>query len=135
MIRLRFFIIILILYCISVISINYDINILYPYYFIKDLILYPVRAMASTNDLIISNEFKEERISNLEEEIKELKKITEVDNILTEFNNINATVIERNREYWFNSLTINLDLISDEFIKENNDDTSNQDNSSNNNNI
>ena len=107
MIKLRSFIVLFILYVLFFISINYNINIFYPYYLIKDLLMYPVSALASNKDLPLKDEFKDSKISNLEEEIKELKKLTNINNTLVEYDYLNATVIERNREYWFNTITIN----------------------------
>ncbi len=107
MIRLRTLIIIIILYVISFISVNYNFNILYPYYLIKDIILYPVNAVTYDNSVILSNDFKENRIKSLEEEIKKLQEISTISESLVNYNYINATIIERNRQYWFNTLTIN----------------------------
>ena len=106
MIKLRTIIILLIIYLFSYISINYNINILYPYYLIKDIILYPVKAISNNEELIISNSFKDSIIKSLKEDLEDLKKLTKIDNILSDFNYINASVILRNREYWFNTLTL-----------------------------
>ena len=106
MIKLRTIIIILIIYIISYTSINYNINLLYPYYLVKDLIMYPVKAITTTEEIELSNNFEDSIIVSLKEEIQELKKISNIKNVLSEFNYINATVISRNREYWFNNITI-----------------------------
>lgn len=103
----RNIIIILIVYILYYISVNYNINIFYPYYLLKDYIIYPARALIKDNVISLSDEMEDIKISNLEEEIVELKKLTRITNILTDYNYINASVIERNREYWFNSITIN----------------------------
>lgn len=42
----------------------------------------------------------------LKHEIDELKKTLELNNILTEYETINATVINRNLGYWYNTITI-----------------------------
>ena len=42
----------------------------------------------------------------MEEEIKELKDQLELNKTLTEYEPINATVLSRNRSYWFNTITI-----------------------------
>lgn len=107
MIKLRTLIIIIILYVISFISINYNINILYPYYLIKDLLLYPVNAIVNDKSIVLKDEFKDNRIRVLEEEVEKLKTISNISKSLVNYNYINATIIERNRNYWFNSLTIN----------------------------
>lgn len=44
--------------------------------------------------------------SSLEKEIKELKKLLDLNSTLTEYGIVNATVISRNNMYWFNTLTI-----------------------------
>ena len=106
MIKLRTIIILLIIYFIALISTKFNFNILYPYYFLKNIIMYPVKALGE-NEIILSDEFNNSRIISLEEEINELRKLNNLNIILTDYNRINATVIERNREYWFNTITIN----------------------------
>lgn len=44
--------------------------------------------------------------TELEEEIKELKEELDIDYILTDYEKMNATVISRNTNYWYNILTI-----------------------------
>lgn len=43
---------------------------------------------------------------SLEKEIKELKEALELNKTLTEYEPINATILSRNKSYWFNNLTI-----------------------------
>ena len=76
--KLKIIIIIFILYVLSIISINYDINILYPYYLIKDLLMYPVNAIVNDGRISLSNDFKEVRIKSLEEEIEKLKELNNI---------------------------------------------------------
>ena len=71
---------------------------------IKDIIYIPAR--------LIKEDAKEDIIgqnlnTELLEEIKQLKALLDIDNTLSEFETINATVIERNTAYWFNNITIN----------------------------
>ena len=106
MIKLRTIIIIVIIYVITYLSISFDINILYPYYLFKDIILYPVHALTDSKELVISNTFHDSIITNLQNEINELKELNNIENVLSDFNYVNATVISRNREYWFNTITI-----------------------------
>ena len=106
MIKLKTIMIILIIYLISYVSIRYNINILYPYYLVKDIILYPVRAISRNNDIDLSSKMYEGIISSLKDDIEELKKLNNIEIVLSDFNSISATVIERNREYWFNTITI-----------------------------
>ena len=44
--------------------------------------------------------------SSLEKEIQELKDALELNKTLTEYEPINATVLSRNKSYWFNTITI-----------------------------
>ena len=44
--------------------------------------------------------------SSLEKEIQELKQTLELNKTLTEYEAINATVLSRNKSYWFNTITI-----------------------------
>lgn len=71
---------------------------------VKDFFYSPTRLIPDNDqtDIIGSNINTE-----LEEEIKELKDLLGIKNTLSEFDIINATVIERNTAYWFNLLTIN----------------------------
>lgn len=105
MIKLRTLIILIVIYIILIISFNNRINILYPYYYLKDLLFYPVHAI--NEEVLLNENMENEIINNLNEEIQELKKINNISFVLTDFKKINATVIERNREYWFNTITIN----------------------------
>lgn len=43
---------------------------------------------------------------SLEKEIKELKDLLELNKTLTEYAPINATILSRNKSYWYNTLTI-----------------------------
>ncbi len=44
--------------------------------------------------------------SSLENEIQELKETLELNKTLTEYEPINATILSRNKSYWFNTITI-----------------------------
>ncbi len=106
MIKFKNIIIIIIIYLVVFISIKNNFNILYPYYFVKDLILYPVRALSNNKEIILSNDYKDGIILSLKDEIEDLKKLNQISNLLSDYKIINATIIERNREYWFNTITI-----------------------------
>lgn len=70
---------------------------------IKDTFYLPTRLTPpKQTDLITSNINVE-----LKEENEQLKQLLNIKNTLSEFNVINATVIERNTAYWFNTITIN----------------------------
>ena len=44
--------------------------------------------------------------SSLEKEIEELKNALELNRTLTEYTPVNATILSRNKSYWFNTITI-----------------------------
>jgi len=44
--------------------------------------------------------------SSLEEEIKELKDMLDLNKTMTEYEPVNATILSRNKSYWFNTITI-----------------------------
>ena len=44
--------------------------------------------------------------TELQEEIKELKELLEFNKTMTEYDAINATILSRNKSYWFNTITI-----------------------------
>lgn len=107
MIKFKYFFIILFLFILFYFSINYSNKFSLPFNFIKDYLFYPVKALPESDDLEISNDMKDSIIENLKKEIDDLKKISNISLVLSDFNYINATIIERNREYWFNTITIN----------------------------
>ena len=107
MIKLRTAIIIFVLYLIAYLSIRFDINVLYPYYYLKDFVLYPVNALTNTKDITISKDLYESKIKALQDDLDDLKKLTKINLVLSDYSMVNATVVERNREYWFNTITIN----------------------------
>ena len=117
MTRLKGIIIILIIYFVFYLSITLDLNILYPYYYLKDLLMYPVYAITNDNDIKLSKDLSEGINESIQEDIDELKKLTDIKITLSDFQNVNATVISRNREYWFNTLTI--DKGSSDGLKDN----------------
>lgn len=85
---------------------NFD-YLLYPYHLVKDFLYYPVNALKKDNELIISNNLKDSIITGLKEDIENLLKINNMTKSLNNFDYVNATIISRNREYWFNNLIIN----------------------------
>lgn len=71
---------------------------------IKDIIYLPARLIKEdTKEDIIGQNLNTELL----EENKQLKALLDVNNTLSEFDTINATIIERNTAYWFNNITIN----------------------------
>jgi len=106
MIRLRTIIIVIVIYVVSYISLRFNINILYPYYLVKDYLLYPVLALKNPSDLEYSNRQYESIINELKLDLESIKELSGIKNVNSDFSIINASVLERNRNYWFNSLTI-----------------------------
>lgn len=79
-----------------------------PFYYIKDIIFSPVHAV---NEAIsTTKEYEESIINNLKEDIEELKKINNISLSISDYEIVNATIISRNMDYWFNTLTINKGL-------------------------
>ena len=103
--KIKSFVALIIIYVLSIILLNNNINILYPYYLLKDLIFFPVNAI--DNNIIESNEFKDGIELEKNKELEELKKLNNISSTLTDFDKVSACVIERNRMYWFNTITIN----------------------------
>ena len=106
MIRLRTIVIIIVIYVIAYLSLRFDINLLYPYYLVKDYLLYPVLALKSDSNLTYSDEQYESIINELKIDLEEIKELSGIKTVNSDFSVINASVIERNRSYWFNNLKI-----------------------------
>lgn len=103
--KIKPYMIILLVYLIAFISIKTNLNLFYPYYLIKDLIYFPVQAI--TKDITLSDEVEKGIKEEKDLELEELKKLNNLSNTLSEFDKVSALVIERNKMYWFNTLTIN----------------------------
>lgn len=75
---------------------------------IQKIFMYPFTALnkdknkTQTESYIIQKNVN----SSLEKEIQELKDTLELNKSLTEYTPINATILSRNKSYWFNNLTI-----------------------------
>ncbi len=105
MLKIKTFVILIVIYLISFLAIKSDINIFYPYYLIKDIIFFPVKAIEK--DVKLSDEVKEGIENEREKEREELLKLNDLSSTLTDFDSVKALVIERNRMYWFNTITLN----------------------------
>ncbi len=105
MLKIKTFIILIIVYIISFLAIKSDINIFYPYYLVKDIIFFPVKAIDKEVDL--SSEVQDGIKIEQEMEREELLKLNDLSSSLTDFDIVHALVIERNRMYWFNTITLN----------------------------
>lgn len=99
---LLFFIILILL---MIILNNYSF-LLYPFNKLKDLFYYPVRALNDT-DIVLNNDLSSSIIFGLKEDNEKLLSLNNLSSSLNNFNYIKATVISRNREYWFNNIMIN----------------------------
>ncbi len=76
--------------------------------FIQKCIMYPFTSLNGEKDKTLSDSYLIQKNinSSLEKEIRELKDILNLNKTFTEYNAINATVLSRNKSYWFNTITI-----------------------------
>lgn len=76
--------------------------------FFNKVIMYPFTALnkSKNEDLSKSYIIQKNVNTSLEEEIQELKKALELKKTLTEYDTVTATVLSRNKSYWFNTVTI-----------------------------
>lgn len=75
---------------------------------IQKAVMFPFTYLNSEKEKDASKSYIIQKNVNvhLEEEIKQLKKVLELNKTLTEYNTINATVMSRNKSYWYQTLTI-----------------------------
>lgn len=74
---------------------------------IKDVILYPYNIVVVGKELSKDNNFLEAELSNKNKEIEELKDLLELNSINSSYKVINATVVNRNMEYFYDEVIIN----------------------------
>lgn len=80
--------------------------------FVNKTIMYPFNLVKSYNIKKIKelektiNSQNQSKINNLKKENEELKKSLELNNLLSDYDIINATVINRNIGYWYNTVVI-----------------------------
>lgn len=76
--------------------------------FINKVFMFPFTGLNKDKDKDLSDSYIIQKNVNksLEKEIQELKQELGLKNTLTEYDHINATVLSRNKSYWFNTLTI-----------------------------
>lgn len=84
---------------------------------VKDIILYPYNIVVLGKELSKDNNFLEAELSNKNKEIEELKDLLELNSITSSYKVINATIINRNMEYFYDEVVINKGTSSG--IKEN----------------
>ena len=84
-------------------SILKDISIAF-----NKIAMYPFTALNSEKKVKHNESYIIQKNVNesLEKEIQELKEALELNKTLTEYNPINATILSRNKSYWYNTITI-----------------------------
>ncbi len=85
----------------------------------QKIIMYPFTAIKNTKEENQNESYLIQKNVNasLEKEIEELKDTLELNRTLTEYSVVNATILSRNKSYWFNTIT--LDKGKKDGIKEN----------------
>ena len=75
---------------------------------INKVVMYPFTAFNKSNKGNQSESYLIQKNVNasLEKEIQELKEALELNKTLTEYEAVNATILSRNKSYWFNTITI-----------------------------
>ena len=75
---------------------------------LNKIFMYPFTVLNSEkgDDLSKSYIIQKNVNKSLEKEIEELKDMLELNETLTEYDTVNATVLSRNKSYWFNTVTI-----------------------------
>ena len=75
---------------------------------IQKVVMYPFTALNSEKDKNQTESYLIQKNVNasLETEIQELKDMLDLNKTLTEYTPINATILSRNKNYWFNQLMI-----------------------------
>ena len=74
----------------------------------EKVVMYPFTALNKEKEVTASESYiiQKNVNSSLEKEIKELKDALELNKTLTEYDPVNATILSRNKSYWFNTITI-----------------------------
>jgi rod shape-determining protein MreC len=75
---------------------------------INKIIMYPFTSLNKDKNTDQSESYLIQKNinSSLEKEIQELKETLELNKTLTEYSPVNATILSRNKSYWFNTITI-----------------------------
>ena len=76
--------------------------------FFNKVIMYPFTTLNNEKGQNQSESYLIQKNVNesLEKEVQELKEALELNKTLTEYDPVNATILSRNKSYWFNNLTI-----------------------------
>lgn len=80
-----------------------DISIL-----IEKIVMYPFTSLNTDKNVDQSESYLiQKNVNNsMEKEIEELKDALDLNRTLTEYKPINATILSRNKSYWFNTITV-----------------------------
>ena len=75
---------------------------------IQKVFMYPFTALNKEKNINQTESYIIQKNVNksLEKEIEELKNLLELNKTLTEYTKVNATILSRNKSYWFNTITI-----------------------------
>lgn len=113
--KLIAFISCIVIFLLLFLSVTLNRNYTFVESFFKDIaticnkvVMYPFTTLTTEKNEDLSKSYKIQKNVNgaLEKEIEELKKELELNKTLTEYDTITATVLSRNKSYWFNTLTI-----------------------------
>ena len=76
--------------------------------FIQKVVMYPFTTLNGDKDEDLSKSYLIQKNvnSSMAKEIEELKEMLELNRTLTEYEPVNATVLSRNKSYWFNTITV-----------------------------
>jgi rod shape-determining protein MreC len=76
--------------------------------FFNKVVMYPFTALNSEKSIDQSESYLIQKNVNesLEKEIQELKDMLQLNKTLTEYDTVNATILSRNKSYWFNTMQI-----------------------------
>ena len=76
--------------------------------FVEKVVMYPFNLFDKNKDINQSNSkiIKENIESAIEKDNQELRDLLDLNKTITEYIPINATILSRNKSYWFNTLTI-----------------------------
>lgn len=75
---------------------------------VQKAVMFPFTALNKEKNITQSDSYLIQKNvnSSLEKEIEELKKALELNKTFTEYKPVNATVLSRNKSYWFNTITV-----------------------------
>ena len=101
--RIIMIILVVILFLITALTLSDDKTLNFTTKPIKDTISYIDSVFVSKKE---NTNFENAEIKELQKEISDLKDALKLNSVKSEYDYINATVVNRNIGYWYNSLTI-----------------------------